>query len=138
MTTLFIILFFASLCGILILFGKKLSLLRAGNTQATAEGSSRPPLPDWGKIKEATQKHAKRYGYAATVATIRTYVRSENYLKSKAKTTGAKIKTFWEKKNGNGQIIEPQEVNKFLKMIGDYKQKIQHLKHKIREEEEGK
>ncbi|OGI92159.1 hypothetical protein A2933_00130 [Candidatus Nomurabacteria bacterium RIFCSPLOWO2_01_FULL_46_18] len=134
---IFLILFFISFAGIAVMLGRRLMLLRAGAMEVNKELGSL--LPDWQKVSELAEGHAKRYGYWATVAVIRFYVRSSNIAKAKSKEVADKLMSLLNKnKNGNGQPAEPKEANKFLKKISEYKEKIRHLKHKIKEEEEGK
>src|SRR3989344_9333722 len=135
--TIFLILFFISLVGVAVMLGRRLMLLRAGAMEVNRELGSL--LPDWEKVRELTERHAKRYGYLATVAVIRFYVRSSNVAKARSKEIAGKLMNLLSKnKNGNGEGAVPQEPNKFLKKVLEYKAKIRHLKHKIKEEEEGK
>lgn len=138
--TIILILFFVSLLGIAIMIGRKLVLLQTGTIPARAENEPHPFVPDLEKVKEVANRNAKRYGYLATVIVIRFYVRSSNFLKSKSRNIREKIKSLIEKnKNGeNGQTAGPQEVNKFLRMVSDYKHKLRGIKHRIKEEEERK
>ena len=135
--TVFLILFFISLAGVAVMLGRRLMLLRAGAMEVNKELG--PLLPDWEKVRELAERHAKRYGYLATVAVIRFYVRSSNVAKARSKEIAGKLMNLLSKnKNGNGEGAVPQEPNKFLKKVLEYKAKIRHLKHKIKEEEEGK
>jgi len=119
------------------MLGRRLMLLRAGAMEVNKELG--PLLPDWEKVRELAERHAKRYGYLATVAVIRFYVRSSNVAKARSKEIAGKLMNLLSKnKNGNGEGAVPQEPNKFLKKVLEYKAKIRHLKHKIKEEEEGK
>jgi len=129
----YIILFFASLLGIIILLGRKLPHVRAGRI----EGVNAAPeiLPSLEKLKKAASEHSRRYAYEGVVAAVRAYVKSGNYLKAKSKDIRDSAKKILRKANGKGQIVEPQEVNKFLQMVSDYKEKLSHIKHKVKEEE---
>ena len=135
--TIFLILFFISLAGVAVMLGRRLMLLRAGAMEVNKELG--PLLPDWEKVRELTERHAKRYGYLATVAVIRFYVRSSNIAKARSKEVADKLMSLLNKnKNGNDERAAPQEPNKFLKMVAEYKHKIRHIKHRIKEEEKGK
>src|SRR3989338_7680670 len=135
--TIFLILFFISLVGVAVMLGRRLMLLRAGAMEVNRELGSL--LPDWEKVRELTERHTKRYGYLATVAVIRFYVRSSNVARARSKEIAGKLMNLLNKnKNGNGQGAVPQEPNKFLKMDAEYKHKILQLNNKTREEEEGK
>ena len=135
--TVFLILFFISLAGVAVMLGRRLMLLRAGAMEVNKELG--PLLPDWEKVRGLVEGYAKRYGYWATVAVIRFYVRSSNVARAKSKEITDKLMSLLNKnKNGNGEGAAPKEPNKFLKMVADYKHKIRHIKHRIKEEEEGK
>ncbi len=135
--TIIFILFFASLLGLGIMLGKKLALLRAGTLEVKTAAEPHPFVPDWEKLKELVQKHARRYGYQATVTAVRIYVRSSNLFKAKALELRDKVAKLAEQYGGskNGASSEPKEVNKFLRLISDYKNKVRAIKHKIHEEE---
>lgn len=132
-----LILFFIALLGIGILIGRKLLLLRNGEVMIIESEYAHPFVPDLEKIKEATAKHTKKFGYVALVATIRVYLRSANLIKSTSKNIKDKIKNLINKiiNKNTGKMPEKREVSKFLKMVSDYKYKIRNIKHRIHEEE---
>jgi hypothetical protein len=114
------------------MIGRKLFLLKNGQVLQKEETISKVPyLEEW---KHLTVKNMKKHGYLGLVATIRFYVRSSNFLKNKYQEVKIKIKNM-RSKNQNGDFGEKREVNKFLKMISEYKHKIREIKHKIHEEE---
>jgi len=126
--------FFLSLAGIIIIIGRKLSLIKSGDVMVTTE-QPHPFVPDFEKIKEITFKHTKKYGYVALFVIVKTYLQSSNFFKKKMGETKNYIKKLLVKKQKEGGEIEKQEVNKFLKMVSDYKHKIRHIKRRIHEEE---
>ena len=116
------------------MLGRKLVPVRNGKVAPTKH--THPFVPEIQKIKHLTFKNAKKYEHLALVAIIRFSVRSSNFLKNSYQEIKIKIKDIINKdKNHPGQL-ENREASKFLKMISDYKDKIRHIKHKIKEEEE--
>jgi RAB protein geranylgeranyltransferase component A len=85
-------------------------------------------------------KNTKRGGYTLLVLTVRFYIQSGNFLKAEYEKLKTRIINGLEKNKDNvtGNLKEKREVNKFLKMVSDYKAKIRHIKHKIIEEENSK
>ena len=128
-----LILFFASLLSIVFMIGRKLSLVKNGEAIVTPETTFE--IPHWDKVKHHTVRGAKKYGHMGLVETLRLYIRFSNFLKEKYEELKVKIKNINTKKDLNGKPVEKAEVNKFLKMISDYKNKIRELKQKIHEEE---
>jgi len=127
-----LILFFTSLFGIIFMIGRKLVILQNGQAFHREEILFKAPFfEEW---KHLTIKNIRKHGYIGLVATIRFYVRSSDFLKNKYQETKIKIKNM-RSKNQNGNFGEKREVNKFLKMISEYKHKIREIKHKIKEEE---
>ena len=127
-----LILFFVSLVGIIFMIGRKLSTLQSGQLSQGQESVSEAEyLEEW---KHLALRSIKRHGYTALVVTIRFYVQSSNFLKSKRQEIKVWMKDMRGKK-ANGSSEERQAVNNFLKMISEYKHKIREIKHKIKEEE---
>lgn len=125
-----LILFFASLFGIAIMIGRKLVLLRNGQAQFKEETFFRAEfLDEW---KYLIIKNIKKYGYIGLVAMIRFYIRFSNFLRNKYQEIKIIIKNMRGKKLNED---EKREVNRFLKIISEYKHKIREIKHKIKEEE---
>lgn len=133
-----LILFFISLAGIIFLIGRKVVLARNGAMVATEP--VRPLIPDIQTIKYVVVKNTKRGGYTLLVLTVRFYIQSGNFLKAEYEKLKTRIINGLEKNKDNvtGNLKEKREVNKFLKMVSDYKAKIRHIKHKIIEEENSK
>ena len=125
-----LILFFASLFFIIIMVGRKLFLLQNGqissNTEVLFEVSHLE------KVKLFTIKNIKKCEHILLVEILRLYIRFSNFLKNKYQEIKIKIRNSSKKNNING---EKREISKFLKIIGDYKNKIREIKHKIKKEE---
>lgn len=124
--TIFLILFFTSFLGIIGMIGRKLMLFQNGQI-TSGESLS---VSDLQEIKYAFIKNFKRYEYALLSILIKSYLLSLNALKNNYQKIKGKIN-----KNENNAEIIIKEKSKFLKMIGDYKQKIRKIKHRIIEEE---
>jgi hypothetical protein len=132
-----IILFFASLFGIMFMVGRKLAFVR--NEQILGREDVLHPFdPHIEKIKHLARRSAKEYSYMALVTTIRIYVKSLNFTKQKLQEAKEKaIEIMKKRRNGGMNTTESiQEDNKFLKKVSEYKQKIREIKHKIKKEEE--
>jgi len=125
-----LILFFTSLFSIIIMIGRKLFLLQSGqissNTEVLLEVSHLE------KVKLFTVKNIKKYERILLVEILRLYIRFSNFLKNKYREIKIKIRNRNKKNNLNS---EKREISKFLKIIGDYKNKIREIKHKIKKEE---
>ena len=130
---LLISLFLISLAGLAVMFSRKLALLK--NQDAASLEKEHPPLeiPYVVEIRHLTVRKIKKYGYVGLVTVIRLYFRSTNILKAKDKKLKEKIENLHKHEIKNGS--EKQEVNRFLKIISDYKHKIRKIKHQIQEEE---
>ena len=136
--SLILILFFVSLSGIIIMIGRKLVLLRNGQSFSEDSGNGRVlfEVPYIREIRHVTIKNLKKYGHVSLVMTLRFYIRSNNFLKNKYEETKIRIRKMTKKGPDVSLQIEVEE-NKFLKMISDYKHKIREIKKKINEEEMG-
>src|SRR3989344_535250 len=122
--------FLVSLIALCIIFGRKLELL-AGRGGMESDNIT-IEIPYVAEIKQITIRKVKRFGYVALVTSIRIYFRSSNLLKSRY----AEIRDKMENAYKNDFMgIEKKEINKFLKVVSDYKQKIRKIKHRIKEEE---
>ena len=125
-----------SLAGIILMIGHKLRLVRAGQTAEPEHPHAF--VPDFQKMRKKIFQNAKEYEHLTLVVIIRLYVRSVNITKSGYQNLKTKIQNIRAKRKESGDPEEKQEVSKFLKMISEYKDKIRHLKHQIKEEEENK
>ena len=112
------------------MIGRKLTILE--HEQILNQEEILFELPYFKKIKHFTVENIKKNGNILLVATVRFYVRGANLFKNKYEEIKIKIKNKSMKNNING---EKKEISKFLKIIGDYKNKIREIKHKIKKEE---
>ena len=128
-----LILFSASLLGIIAMIGRKFVLLKNGQASLKEEEilSESPFLKEW---RHFTVKNVKKYGQASLVIILRFYIRSTNSLKNKYEKIKIRVKNIAKKRN-DGHLPEKIEVSKFLKIISEYKRKIREIKHQIKEEE---
>lgn len=127
---LLLILFFSSLFLIIFMIGRK--LVTTTQEQILNQEEVLFEFPYLKEVKHITITSIKKHGYSGLVTTLRFYIRSINFLKYRYAETKNKIKNRNNKNHING---EKQEISKFLKIIGDYKQKIREIKHKIKKEE---
>jgi hypothetical protein len=120
------------------MIGRKIFVLRGSQLENVEEFSVK--IPDLEEIKYIALKKARKHGYVALVAMIRSYIRSSNFLKKTSKELHEKIKTRLSKNKHHlvNDSKDKQEVSKFLRGISEYKQKIRQIKHKIIEEEKMK
>ena len=129
-TVILLILFFGSLASIIYMIWKKLRLLQNGQALPIQEVSFEVPHLD--KVKHLTIANIKKYEHMALEAVIRFYVKSSNFLKDNYREIKGKIKARMNRKSVNG---EKKETSKFLKVVGEYKNKIREIRHKITKEE---
>ncbi len=125
-----LILFFASLSGIVWMLGRKLELFADEAGFHSEEVLFEVPFLK--EVKNITVTGIKKHGYSGLVGTIRLYMRSSNFVKDRYEKAKVSIKN---KTNKQGHLMERQEISKFLKVVSDYKHKIREIKHKIKEEE---
>ena len=129
--TILVSLFLISFITIIIIFGRKLSLIQSQNINIVEKEHTTLKIPYVLEIKQITVERLKKYGYLILVTTIRIYFRSLNLLKRKYK----ELKTKIDSSKGEAPSVKKQEVSGFLKGISDYKNKIRKIKHDIKEEE---
>lgn len=91
-------------------------------------------IPHLQKVKHLTVANIKKYEHIILVEILRHYVRTTSFLKKKYQEIKIKIISLKRKNHIEG---EQKEISKFLKIIGDYKNRIREIKHKITKEEEG-
>ena len=125
-----LILFFVSLSSIIFMIGRKLAVIE--HKQVLNQEKVLFELPYLKEMSRITVVNAKKHGYTLLVTTVRFYVRGTNFLKNKYEEIKTKLRNRSIKNQVNG---EKKEISKFLKIIGDYKQKIREIKHKITKEE---
>src|SRR3989344_2793141 len=118
--TILISLFFISLISIAIMFEKKLALLKNQSESITEKGTPTLEMPYVVEIKDITIRKVKRAGYLGLVTIIRLYFRSLNFLKYKYDKLKDLTKNIHKNTTND---IEKKEINRFLKIISDYKNK---------------
>jgi hypothetical protein len=134
--SLFLILFFVSLTGIIFMIGRNLLIFKHGEGNVIQEESFFTEILNLEKLKHNSIKNLKRSGHTLIWITLRTYIISSNFINKKRKELGKKIKEKIHKyKKHPKENQEQKEPSKYLKMISEYRQKIKRLKHKIKEEE---
>ena len=116
------------------MIGRKLAL--QGEAQIAPAEHIHPFVPDIQKIKFLINRNIKKYGYLSLVLIIRSYIKLTKLVKVNYETTKDKIKQKLIKNTNSENGMKKQEVSGFLKMISEYKDKIGHIKHKIKKEEE--
>ena len=127
-----ITLFFCSLLGIIAMVSRKIALIRMG--EEANEKDVHPFVPDFIKIKNFLIEKIKKYEHLILVTMVRFSIRSSNSTKNGYKKVKDKIKSIMDKNNTSQE--NGREASKFLKMISDYKDRIRHIKHKIKNGEE--
>lgn len=126
-----LILFFASLVGIIIMISQKLALIKNSDTVVIEEITIEfPNLQEW---KISAIQNVKKYGRIGLISILRFYFRSKNIVKGQYQELRKKIKALYKKETEH--VEQKVEVSKFLKMVSEYKQKIREIKHQIHEEE---
>ena len=126
---LFIVLFFVSLLGIIIMLGRKLRVL--GNGQAFPTEQAALPSLRFEETRGFILKIVKRLGYFLLVESIRVYVK----LADAVKKTWMKLRARFEKIATPGSESAIKPPSKFLKTIADYKRKVRKIKEQVKEEE---
>ena len=126
-------LFLISLIALTIMFSRKLVLLKNQGIQIEHVEGVILELPFVKEIKHLTIRQLKRYGYIGVVTSIRLYFRGVNLAKVEYNKIKEKLSSVDKSKWIND--IEKREVNKFLKVVSNYKHKIRQIKHQIKEEE---
>jgi hypothetical protein len=132
-------LFFVSLFALVIMLLRQVSLIRSGIIVVHPVGYH-PLEPDLLRAKYRAKRSMKRYGYILLVAIFRLYFRAENALKIWVKETKNKIGAFIARKTAHTNFtgIKKSQPSGFLQNVAEYKTKLRHLRHKIKEEEENK
>ncbi len=127
-------LFILSLLSITVMIGKKVTQIRKGAIVTEVDEEILFEIPYIEEVRAITERGVRKYGYMALVITIRAYFRSANLVKHTYKISKRKIKDAITKRMNREVEIDP-ESSKFLNTISEYKDKIQNIKHRIREEE---
>lgn len=129
------ILFFLSLTGIVIMIWREMILVKNG--QVATVKHSHPFVGDLQKIKHITFKNSKKFGYTTVFVTLRFFIKSSNFIKTRSIMLAKEIKNVFKKKNGIliEEKEEKKEPSKYLKVISEYREKIREIKDRIKEEE---
>jgi len=119
------------------MIGRKLVLLNnmEGHNTHNVTETFLSEILDFDKIKNTTIKNLRRVEHVLIWIILRTYLVSKNFVNKKSKEIVEKIKTRLNRNRQNHILEEKKEVSKYIKVISDYRQKIRHIKHKIKEEE---
>ena len=128
-----LILFFASLLGIVVMTGRKLFLLE--KQPVIAEEEILVQTPDFKEIRHVFIRKTREYGYVALVEIIRFSVRSSKFLKHKYKEAENKIRGLARKHITHEEEVQKKEVSSFLKKISEYKHKLKKIKNQVIKEE---
>lgn len=123
-----LILFFTSLFSIIVMITRKLPYI---SMEGAAKEQIPFELPYLKEIRENTVRNVKKHGYATLVITIRWYLRGANFLKTNYESAKRRVRRFSRSENAG----EKKEISKFLRTVGEYKQKIRDIKHRISKEE---
>ncbi len=129
-------LFFISLFSIIFMIGRKLALVRNGNV-VVEENRPYQFVPDFDKLRQALMDGLKKLVKLVVFITLKLYVKFSNFLKNKYSELRTRIKNMRHKNQGSSSLLGT-ETNKFLKVIGEYKNKISQMKDDINEEEKEK
>lgn len=117
--------------------GRKVKLLRRGALEVNGEFPWK--VPETHEVRRITVRSLKRYGYVILVITIRSYIKSSDFIKGKYDVLKDRvINSINKRMNKEGVTEESKEPSKFLKMVSEYKNKVREIKDRIREQERTK
>ncbi len=137
MSILLITLFFGSLLGIIIVIGRKLTIIRENGIIEASIKHPHPFVPEIQKIKYLAFRNAKKYEHLALVAIIKFYLEFSKFFKNSYQKIKITAKDKWSKYiSHSSSDISERQTSKFLKMISGYKDRIKHIKYKIKNGEE--
>lgn len=124
--------FFASLVGVMIMIYRKVNHLREG--RVLEPGEFLFEIPTLADIRAKTAEKTKVAGELGLIGAVKFYLHSSNLFKALSRETKAFVKKmiyeYYSSRNKDGE----HEASKFLKMVGEYKQKVRKIKRKIEEE----
>ncbi len=129
--TFVLILFFIALVGLITMITKRVFLIRAGIQVIINDDPYLPPVQE---VREILIRNTKDYSLIIIGVVLRTSIRTYILLRKKGKEISDKIIVKYTK-NSSKFTSEKKEVNRLLKGISEYRNKIKHLKEKIIEEE---
>ncbi len=127
-----LIFFILSLVGIIVMIGRKLVVVRNGQTLVVEH--SHPFIPDLQKMKHLTFKGAKKLSFIIIFIVLKSFIKSSNFVKTKSKLLYQILKNKF-KKNKPLEETEKKEVSKYLRVISEYRYKIRQMKHRIKADE---
>ncbi|MES2416401.1 MAG: hypothetical protein V4504_01750 [Patescibacteria group bacterium] len=110
---------------------KRVFLIRAGIQVIINDDPYLPPVQE---VREILIRNTKDYSLIIIGVVLRTSIRTYILLRKKGKEISDKIIVKYTK-NSSKFTSEKKEVNRLLKGISEYRNKIKHLKEKIIEEE---
>lgn len=135
MFPIFLTLFFLSFAGIVtlviikLLQIEKLRIIREDDVFFI-------DVPELEDVHYVLIKKIKRGGYIALFITIRVYLLGKHNAKKIAQKAYKKLNTLFQKYHRNKVVIEKKnEASKFLKIVSDYKKKVNKITEQIKEEE---
>ncbi len=119
------------------MIGRKFILLKntSGEEAHQAGSTFISGVVDLDKVKHRAVENFKKIEHNLIWVILRTYLISRNFINRKRKEITLKIKNGLNKNRENNILEEKKEVSKYIKIISEYRQKIKHIKHKIKEEE---
>lgn len=129
-------LFFASLATIVLMLGRRISLIDKGEVLVLEGAKFEVPY-----LKEAKRigiNSAKHFEHEVLVIVVRYYMNLSNVVRHLYRETKKGFHRINTKDHPSGEKIEKIQVSKLLKMIEDYQDRIEHIKHQIREEEKNR
>lgn len=130
----FLILFFISLFGIVLMIGKKIVFADVNGSEETEKFIQENF--DIDNIKHIAVKNTKKYGFQAFIMILRFYIKFSYFLKNKYKKSKIIVKylvnNYLVHKDKD---VKEKEVSSFLKKVSEYKYRIREIKDKIKEEE---
>lgn len=129
--TIVLILFFIALIGLTIMIMKRVFLIRTGSRIIINDDPYLPPIHE---VRHIFVKNTRQYSLIILSIILRTSIRTYIILKRKGSEISSKIINKYNKSTAK-LAPEKREVNRFLKGISEYKNKIKNLKEKIIEEE---
>ena len=134
----FYILFFISLAAIILLIGRKLSLVKNNINELEEHheaGVFIASVFDLDQIKHSLLLSLKRFIHALIWVILRFYLLFSNFINIKRKELAQRIKARLNKNRQQNIAEEKKEVSKYIKVISEYREKIRHMKHRIKEQE---
>lgn len=129
--TLVLILFFIALISLVIMIMKRVFLIRTGSRIIINDDPYLPPVHE---VRHIFIKNTRQYSLIIISIILRTSIRTYILLRRKGSEIAHKIINKYNKSTAK-LAPEKREVNRFLKGISEYKNKIKNLKEKIIEEE---